>query len=176
MLRWGRPRLLIAALAIQAVIAIGGMAVVAHPELADRFGLSSALKSVRGGRELTAIVVDRAKAQPPSAPLTAVAVDERELFNTMAYYGRDYFGKAGPPLKAWLRGPAPTNEAERAAPLTVATGGRVLVVINSGGVTDNAGAPFQRIGDAAVGDVLIDRKHHRSIAMFVAEGFKGPGR
>ena len=57
-----------------------------------------------------------------AGPLTAVAIDERELFNTVAYYGRDYFGHDGPPLKAWLAGPYPQNQAELAAPLTPADG------------------------------------------------------
>ncbi|HEX3407720.1 MAG TPA: glycosyltransferase family 39 protein, partial [Caulobacteraceae bacterium] len=173
MLRWNRPRLLIAVLAAQALLAVGGLVAVTQPRLLDQVGLSSALKGVRGGRELTAMVVERAQAQPPSAPLTAVAVDDRALFNLVAYYGRGYFGVAGPPLKAWLPGPAPTSEAELATPLTAANGARVLAVSHDGAYTPMMRSQFQSAGETEIGTVWLDRKHHRGLAMFVGEGFKG---
>ena len=176
LLRWGRPRVLIAVLAAQALLALGGLVVVTQPQLANRIGLASALKGVRGGRELTAIVVGRAQAQPPSAPLSAVAVDDRELFNIAAYYGRAYFGKAGPPLKAWLPGPAAANEAELSAPLTPANGARVLAVSHDGAYTGAMRAQFQSAGETDIGEVWIDKNHRRGVAIFVGEGFKGPAR
>ena len=176
LLRWGRPRVLIAILAAQGLLALGGLAVVTQPQLANRIGLASALKGVRGGRELTAIVVGRAQAQPPSAPLSAVAVDDREFFNVAAYYGRGYFGKAGPPLKAWLPGPAAANEAELSAPLTVANGARVLAVSHDGAYTAAMRAQFASAGETDIGEVWTDKTHHRGVAMFVGEGFKGPAR
>ncbi len=176
MLRWGRPRILIAVLGVQALVALGGLMLLIRPELADRIGLSDALKGVRAGRELTAMIVGRAQAQPPTAPLTAVAIDDRELFNTAAYYGRGYFGVAGPPLKAWLVGAGPANEAERTSPLTSANGARVLAVSHDGALTAAMRRQFQSAGETDIGEVWMDRKHHRGVAMFVGEGFKGPGR
>jgi hypothetical protein len=173
MLRWGRPRLLIAALAIHALIALGGLVGITHPELADRAGLSNALKGVRGGRELTAIIVQRAQAEPPAQPLSAVAIDDRELFNLAAYYGRGYFGGSGPPLKAWLAGPRPANEAELVSPLTAGNGARALAVSHDDANTPAMRAQFARAGETTVGEVWLDRKHHRSIAMFVGEAFRG---
>ena len=175
LLRWGRPRLLIAVLAAQALLALAGLVAVTQPQLLDRFGLSNALKGVRGGRELTAMIVAQAQAQaqPPSAPLTAVAIDDRELFNLAAYYGRAYFGVTGPPLKAWLPGPYPANEGELTAPLTVANGARVLAASHDGANTPAMRSQFQTAGETAIGNVWLDRKHHRSVAMFVGEGFKG---
>jgi 4-amino-4-deoxy-L-arabinose transferase-like glycosyltransferase len=176
MLRWNRPRLLIAVLAAQALLALGGLVAVTQPRLLDQIGLSNALKGVRGGRELTAMVVQRAEAQPPGAPLTAVAIDDRELFNLVAYYGRGYFGAAGPPLKAWLEGPAPTNEAELTAPLTPANGARVLAVSHDGALTDAMRRQFASADETTIGTVWLDRKHHRGLAMFVGEGFRGAAK
>jgi 4-amino-4-deoxy-L-arabinose transferase-like glycosyltransferase len=176
LLRWGRPRVLIAVLGLQALIALAGLMVVTRPELADRIGLADALKGVRAGRELTAMIVGRAQAQPPTAPLSAVAIDDRELFNTAAYYGRAYFGVAGPPLKAWLAGPGPMDEAELTAPLTPANGARVLAVSHDGALTGAMRRQFQSAGETDIGEVWMDRNHHRGIAMFVGEGFKGAGR
>ena len=177
MLRWNRPRLLLAVLAAQALLALGGLVAVTQPQLLDRFGLSNALKGVRGGRELTAMVVGRAQAQPPDAPLTAVAIDDRELFNLVAYYGRGYFGAGGrPPLKAWLSGPAPANEAELTSPLTPADGARVLAVSHDGAFTNAMRAQFATASENAIGTVWLDRKHHRGLTMFVGEGFKGQAK
>lgn len=174
MLRWGRPRLLIAVVALQALFALSALVVVTQPQLADRAGLSNALKGVRGGRELTAMIVEQAQAQSMAAPLSAVAIDDRELFNLAAYYGRGYFGRSGPPLKAWLPHRIAANEGELTAPLTPANGARVLAVSHDGVFTDLMKSQFQSAGQTAIGEVWIDRKHHRSIAMFVGQGFKGP--
>jgi 4-amino-4-deoxy-L-arabinose transferase-like glycosyltransferase len=176
MLRWGRPRLLTLVIAFQALFALGALVVVTQPLIADRAGLSAALKGVRGGRELTAMIVDQAQAQSLAGPLTAVAIDDRELFNLAAYYGRGYFGRSGPPLRAWLPHSLAANEGELTAPLTPANGARVLAVSHDGVYTDLMKRQFQSAGPTAIGEVWIDRKHHRSIAMFVGQGFKRPAR
>jgi 4-amino-4-deoxy-L-arabinose transferase-like glycosyltransferase len=174
MLRWGRPRLLVAVLAAHAILALGGLAVVTAPRLADQIGLSNALKGVRGGREATQLIVGRARAEQFAGPLTAVAIDERELFNTAAYYGRDYFGHDGPPLKAWLAGPYPQNQAELAAPLTAKGGARVLSVSSYGVHTKPMRAQFQSAGETEIATIWLDRKHQRSVQMFVGQRFTPP--
>jgi hypothetical protein len=174
MLRWGRPRWLTAGLALQAVLALGGLAVVTAPQVADRIGLSNALKGVRGGREQAELIVGRARAEQLAGPLTAVAIDERELFNLVAYYGRDYFGQDGPPLRAWLGGPYPQNQAELASPLTAADGARVLAVSRDGVHTKAMRAQFQTAGETELATIWIDRKHQRKMALFVAQGFQPP--
>jgi len=173
MLRWGRPKLLIAALAFQAAVAFAGLVGVTSPGIVDRIGLGSALKGVRGGREVTELIIGRARLESFAGPMSAVAIDNRELFNTAAYYGRDYFGKDGPPLKAWLPGPVPQYQAELATPLTAANGQRVLAVSN--GVYVNVmRAQFQTAGPTDIGDVWLGGKHTRKIDMFVGEGFNPP--
>jgi 4-amino-4-deoxy-L-arabinose transferase-like glycosyltransferase len=176
LLRWARPRLLIAALAFQAVVAVAGLAVEVRPQLADQVGLSKALRGVRGGREVTQLIADRAQAETLFAPLSAVAIDDRELFNLAAYYGRDYFGKNGPPLTAWRSGPAPENEAQLSAPLTPALGRHVLAVSRDGAWLPQMRAQFRSAGPADFGDVWLDRKNQIKIQMFVGDGFQPPGR
>jgi len=174
MLRWGRPRLLIAVLAFQAAVALAGLVGVTSPGIVERVGLGSALKGVRGGRELTELIVGRARLESFAAPITAVAIDNRELFNTAAYYGRDYFGKDGPPLKAWRPGPSPQYQAELATPLTAANGQRVLAVSKDGVYVDAMRAQFRTAGPTDIGDVWLGGKHTSKVDMFVGEGFRPP--
>jgi 4-amino-4-deoxy-L-arabinose transferase-like glycosyltransferase len=177
LLRWGRPRLLIAVLAAHALVAALVLVGEDNPGLVDRAGLSVALRGVRGGRELTQMIVDRARAESLLAPpLTAVAIDQRQLFNLAAYYGRDYFGAAGPPLKAWLAGPAAQDEAELVSPLNAAAGAHVLMVSRDGVSTAAMRAQFQHVADPAVGEIWIDPKHEIRIEMFVGDGFEPPAR
>jgi hypothetical protein len=176
MLRWGRPRVLAGVLAIQAVLAIAGLYAVTAPQVIDRIGLSNALKGVRGGREQAELIVGRARAEQLAGPLTAVAIDERELFNLVAYYGRGYFGQDGPPLRAWLAGPYPQNQAELAAPLTAADGARVLAISRDGVRTKAMRAQFQSDGDTELATIWIDRKHQRKLELFVGQGFQPPKR
>ena len=171
MLRWGRPRVLAGVLAVHALLALGGLAVVTAPRLADRIGLANALKGVRGGREATLLIIGQARAQQFTAPLSAVAIDERELFNTAAYYGRDFFGHDGPPLRAWLAGPYPQNQAELASPLTAADGARVLAVSSYGVHTAQMRGQFQSAGETQLATIWLDRQHQRTLQMFVGQGF-----
>jgi 4-amino-4-deoxy-L-arabinose transferase-like glycosyltransferase len=171
MLRWGRPRVLLAVLAAHLVIAVAAMAVEDNPWIADRAGLAVVLKGVRGGRELSDMIVGRARTETMlGTPLTAVAIDERELFNLVAYYGRDYFGREGPPLKAWRSGP-PRNEAQLVSPLTAASGAHVLMVSRDGVSTAAMRAQVQHAGEISIGQSWSDPQHHVAIQMFVGDGY-----
>lgn len=173
MLRWNRPRVLIAVLAVHAVVAAAGLAVLIHPGLADKIGLSSALKGVRGGRDEVRMLIDQSKlATLAGGPLSAAAIDDRELFNIAAYYGRDYFGKDGPPLKAWLAGPRPRDEAQLASPLTPQFGARVLMVSRDGVSIKAMRRQFQSAGEVDIGEIWLDTKHRRQVQTFVGQGFE----
>jgi hypothetical protein len=175
MLRWGRPRWLTAILAAQALILVVVLVGEDMPQLADRVGLSSALRGVRGGREIADTIVTRARTEIMTGdPLTAVAVDERELFNLTAYYGRDYFGREGPPLLAWKAGPAARNEGELVSPLTAAAGAHVLMVSRDGVHTAAMKSQVQHVGEVALGRVWTDPKRHIDFQMFVGDGFTPP--
>ena len=176
MLRWGRTRLLIAGLAFQAVIALAGLAVEVRPQLADQVGLSKALRGVRGGREITQLIANRAETEQMFSPLSAVAIDERELFNLVAYYGRDQWGRSLPPLTAWRSGPAPQNEAELSAPLTPAMGAHVLAVSRDGVWLAKMRSQFRHAGDTDFGEVWLGGKDRLKVEMFVGDGFQPPAR
>ena len=65
--------------------------------LADRAGLGNSFKRARGWAASTEAVMARAKAEPG---LSAIALDDRFLFNAMQYYGRDELSRPGaPPLR-----------------------------------------------------------------------------
>jgi 4-amino-4-deoxy-L-arabinose transferase-like glycosyltransferase len=178
LLRWRRPRVLTFVLAVHLAVALAGLAVVVAPQLMDRVGLANALKGVRGGREATQLIIARARAEQLAGPLSAVAVDERQLFNIAAYYGRDYFGRDGPPLKAWLAGADPQNQAELSAPLTAADGARVLAVGKCNAHVTNCvlvaamRAQFRSASETDLADIWLDRDHLTQLEMFVGDGFR----
>ena len=175
MLRWERPRILAAILGAHALVAVAGLAGVVYPRLADAAHLSSALRGVRGNRELVGIIVERAKVEQLAGPLTAVTPAERELFNLCAYYGRDYFGSGGPPLKAWLRGGPPEDEAQLISPLTPATGERVLAAAADGRDAAPLRAEFRSAGDVDIADLWTGPGGRREVRLFVGEGFEAAG-
>jgi 4-amino-4-deoxy-L-arabinose transferase-like glycosyltransferase len=129
---WPKRWVRIGVAAIIALQAAGTLLIVlmtAQPRIADAIGQSNAIKRVRGWESTSDAVVRRAEVEMADRGLTAVAVDDRFLFNTLAYYGRDFFRRPGaPPLRIWLRGSQAGNQAEAESPLTPIDGGRVLVV------------------------------------------------
>jgi 4-amino-4-deoxy-L-arabinose transferase-like glycosyltransferase len=158
---------------------------IASPALADRLGQSNAIKRMRGWKDVTEAAVQRAQVEQADKGLTAVAVDSRFLFNAMAYYGRDYFGKPGaPPLTIWLRKDRAGNQAEARHPLTPALGARVLVVAedevrrDADGVAKMAPRVALIEGDFARAEQVgsfragLDRKRVRRAAFVVGENFQ----
>ena len=121
-----------AAVVTQGLIAVGFILSVSVPGLADAVGAGNAFKRARGWREDAAAIVAAARSAHEQAPLTAVAVDDRFLFNALSYYARDADGRpAGAlpaPLRAWVHLARPANQAEAEAPLTKAFGAHVLAV------------------------------------------------
>jgi hypothetical protein len=171
LLRWRSRRLLGAALAIQAVVAAGFLTLVLKPGLADALGQANSLKRARGWSQTADIVVRRAREAAPDG-LTAIAVNNRFLYYSLAYYGRAYFREPlAAPLKIWLRGTA-GNQAEASAPLTPAAGRRVLAVAYESWFNTEMAADFQRVEAPEIDDVWLDRKHQRRLDMFVGDGFR----
>ena len=172
LIRWRARGLTAVIVGGQALIALALVIGLAVPSVADRVGAANALKLLRGWREATAVIVQRAELESMAGPLSAIAVDDRYLFNEAAYYGRAYFGQAGaPPLRIWRLAAAPGNEAELTAPLTAAAGRRVLAA-SLGGVGDRAMMEsFAKSGDLQINTIGLDRRHSRRIDTFVAEDF-----
>ena len=117
--------------------------------------------------------------------LSAIAVDDRFLFNTLAYYGRDFFARPGaPPLTIWLRKNQPGNQAEASAPLTPALGARVLVV--SAAEVKLSEDPDRKMGPRAamiaedfvsartvdVSRTRLDRKRMRRAVLILGEDYR----
>ena len=171
LIRWQARRLLIAALAIQVVIAAGFLTLFLQPRLADSLGQANSLKRARGWAQTAEVVVRKLRAEQPGG-LTAVAVNNRFLYYSLAYYGRAYFSEPlAAPLKIWLRGTNAGNQAEASAPLTRANGQRVLAVAYESWFNTEMAADFTRVVRPEIDDVFLDRKHQRTLDMFVGEDF-----
>jgi len=142
-----------------------------NPRAADAAGGSNSLKRVRGWGQAARLVTDRARVEQ-GASLSAVAVNDRFLYYSLAYYGRDYFGRPGAaPLTYWMRTGRPENQAEASAPLTTADGSRVLAVAYEGWYVGEMTGDFARTLGREIDNIWLDPKHQRKMVMFVGEGF-----
>lgn len=171
LIRWRARGWLIAAIAIQAATAMVFLACVLNPPFADKVGLANSFKRAKGWEQTTEQIVERALREPAGG-LTAIAVNDRFLFNAAAYYGRDFFALPGqPPLVMWLREAHPQNQAETTAPLTRANGARVLGVSLEQVYLDEMTADFATVSEREIYSVRLDRKRKRRAEMFLGEGF-----
>lgn len=141
-----------AALVMQAALALFMVTIVANPRLVDQMGQSNSIKRLRGWEEASDLVIQRARTEALNGGLTAIAVEDRFLFNALAYYGREYFAEPdAAPLTIWVRDKA-GNQAEAEAPLTPERGGRVVVAI----LDDQAEAKQAMIGADFAKAALIE--------------------
>lgn len=169
LVRWNARWWLIGGLGLQAVVAALFLTWAAFPRTADAMGVSNSFKRARGWSQTTQTIVERARLEPG---LTAVAVDDRFLFNAAAYYGRDYFGREGPPLKMWVSSAHAQNQAEAEAPLTPELGGRVLAASLEGVYRDRMAADFAHARTVEISRVRLDPKRVRRVEMMIGEGFE----
>jgi 4-amino-4-deoxy-L-arabinose transferase-like glycosyltransferase len=175
LVRWRAWRWFGWGLGLQGVLVALAMLVMVDPHAADRVGASNSLKRVRGWRAMTSAVIERAKTEETAAPLSAIAVDDRFAFNSLAYYGRDYFGRDGPPLRIWREGPA-RSQAEMEASLKVAEAGRVLAVTLDGRATTALARRFASLKGRQILTIWLDPKHKRVAEVLLAEGLRPPER
>jgi 4-amino-4-deoxy-L-arabinose transferase-like glycosyltransferase len=169
LVRWRAKRWLGAAIALQAVLAVLFLVWVTLPATADAMGAANSFKRAKGWSQISRMVLDRAEREPG---LTAIAVNNRFLYNAIAYYGRDDLANpATPPLKVWLLAEAPQNQAETTAPLTPAEGGRVLGVVLEDAYRDRMMADFAAVSDRELVSVRLDRKRQRRAELFIGERF-----
>jgi 4-amino-4-deoxy-L-arabinose transferase-like glycosyltransferase len=168
LMRWRAKGWLIAAVATQTLAAIGFLAVVAHPVLADRAGLSNGFKRARGWEETTTTILDRAEREPG---LSSIAVNNRFLFYALTYYGRDRLA-AAPPLASWLLAGEARNQAESAAPLDATLGRHALLVSYEGWWRPEMQADFARTEGMEIAKIGLDARHRRRIDMFIGSGFQ----
>ena len=173
LLRWNARRWLIGGLALEALFAAFFVLCMVSPKVADAVGLSNGFKRVRGWDQTVQAVIDRAREeQALRGGVTAVAMDDRFVYNAAAYYGRDYFGRPGaPPLRMWVHEAHPQNQAETETPLNAAYGRRALIVSLEGGYRPEIEQDFQKSSALQIARVRLDRKRSRRVDLFIAEGF-----
>lgn len=154
--------------AVQAVVAVA----LVSPSAADALGLANGLKRARGWAATAVAVRSRVVQEGGSARLTALAVDDRFVFNALRYYGREWVDDpAYPPLRAWVREASPQNQAEATSPLTIGGGGRVLGIGVTADYLGEFRADFRATSAVATVAVPLDRRRTRDLRMFVGEGF-----
>jgi 4-amino-4-deoxy-L-arabinose transferase-like glycosyltransferase len=173
LVRWNARRWLIAAITLQAVFGAVFMLCMVNPRVADAIGAGNSFKRVRGWEPGVEAIIARAREEQARGGLTAVAMDDRFLFNIAAYYGRDYFGQNGaPPLKMWVHEATPQNQAETEAPLDAALGRRALIASLEGEYRPKIEQDFARTSGLEIVRVRLDRKRVRRTDLFIAEGFQ----
>lgn len=174
LLRWDARRWLVGGLALQAALAVVFLAWVVEPRTAEAMGMANAFKRARGWDQTVRAIIERSREeQALHGGLTAVAVDDRFLYNVAAYYGRDYFGTpAAPPLRMWVHEIAARNQAEAEAPLDAALGRRALIASLEGTYRAKIRQDFARTSDLQIVRVRLDRKRSRRTDLFIAEGFQ----
>ena len=165
LVRWRARGWLQATVAVQGLVAALFLFAAASPVLADQLGFANSFKRARGWSAATRAVIARA-----GPGLTAIAVDDRFLYNAMTYYGRDYFDAPGaPPLRMWMRRPTPNTQAEIEAPLTRDLGGRVLAASLDDVYLDEMQGDFRRVSPPVRASVALDAVRRRRITLFVGE-------
>jgi 4-amino-4-deoxy-L-arabinose transferase-like glycosyltransferase len=172
LLRWGARRWLIGGLALQAVLAAVFLAWVTDPRTAEAMGMANSFKRARGWDQTVQAIIARAEEERAGKGLTAVAVDDRFLFNVAAYYGRDYFGAPdAPPLRMWVHEIAARNQAEAEAPMTQPLGRRALIASLEGTYRGKIQQDFAATSDLQIVSVRLDKKRSRRTDLFIAQGF-----
>lgn len=161
-----------ALLGVQGLVCLAMLGAALSPAFADAAGFANSLKRNRGWAETTRLTLARADREAALAPLDAVAADDRFLFYSLAYYGRDWFARPdAPPLKIWVRRARPGNQAEVSAPLTRAAGRRVVVASVVANARGEIARDFGLVGPLEEHDVRLDRKHTRDVVLFAGEDF-----
>jgi 4-amino-4-deoxy-L-arabinose transferase-like glycosyltransferase len=174
LLRWDARRWLIGGLALQAVLAVLFLTWVIDPRTAEAMGMANSFKRARGWDQTVQAIIERSREeQALHGGLTAVAVDDRFLYNVLAYYGRDYFGTPdAPPLKMWVHEIAARNQAEAEAPLDAALGRRALIASLEGVYRPKIRQDFKTTSDLQIVRVRLDKKRSRRTDLFIAQGFQ----
>jgi 4-amino-4-deoxy-L-arabinose transferase-like glycosyltransferase len=172
LVRWRARAWIAAALALQGAVAALLLVVLADPGIADATGNGRRLARVRGWDVTAALVTGAARSAQAHGGLSAVAVEDRYMFNALAYYGRGYFeAKGSAPLRMRPAAKA-LNEAELSDPLTPAEGGRVLIA-ESVGLPESPGLPgeFAQVAPLGQWTIQLGGRKTRVIQLMLGEGF-----
>ena len=173
LIRWRARAWIAATVALQGAVAVLLLAVLAEPRIADATGNGRRLARVRGWDVTAALVTGAARSAQAHGGLTAVAAEDRYMFNALAYYGRRYFETPGSaPLRMRPAAKA-LNEAELSDPLTSAEGGRVLIA-ESVGLPERPGLPgeFARTTPIGLWTIPLGGKKTRVVELTLGEGYR----
>lgn len=171
LLRWQARRWLAGGAAFQAAVAAMVLFFGAWPTLADRAGLGGSFKRVRGWETGAERILEAADRLGPGA---VIATDDRFLYNSLAYYGRDRLAAPGAPdLAMWVREAHANNQAEAVDPLTVAQGQRpVLMASIETRFRHEFVADFSAFDGWTDASVRLDPTRTRDLAIGVGHGFQ----
>lgn len=174
--RRARGLLIYGVAGLQGLMAACFVLVVLTPGFADAVGAANAFKRARGWREDARAIITAARRLSADGPLSAVAVDDRFLFNALSYYARDDAGRpAGAlpaPLKMWVRLAKPANQAETETPLTPRDGARVMGVSASWFYLIAFRHDFARVEMRAPVILRLDPRHLRRLDQFIGTDFR----
>ncbi len=149
---------------INAIVGLLFTAIWVAPGLADATGASSAMKGVRGWRETTDQLIERAR----DLNVSAIMVDDREYWHALDYYGRDL---DMPPVRAWQRGPSPRSHAEEEGKLQPGEDRAVLVASGGPGFRAMIRADFAAIEEVGYLEVPISPRRMRKLKLYLASGY-----
>ena len=173
LVRWKAKGWIAATVVLQGAVAALLLAVLADPHIADATGNGRRLARVRGWDVTAALVTAAARSAQAHGGLSAVAAEDRYMFNALAYYGRGYFQARGSaPLRMRPAAKA-MNEAELSDPLTPAEGRRVLIA-ESAGLPEHPGLPgeFARITPVGQWTIRLGGGKTRVVELSIGQGYK----
>ena len=106
-------------------------------------------------------------------PGAVIAADDRLLYNSLAYYGRDRLTAEGAPeLTMWVREAEAQNQAEAVDPLTSSQGqGPVLMASIETRFRHEFVADFQIFAGWTDATVRLDPERTRDLAIGVGRGY-----
>ncbi len=173
LLRWRARRWITVAVALQGAVAALLLLLLAEPGLADATGNGRRLARVRGWDSTAALVTSAARAAAAHGGLSAVAVEDRYMFNALAYYGREYFQRPGSaPLRIRPAAKA-LNEAELSDPLTLREA-RLVLIAETVGLPPQPGLPgdFARITPVGRWTIPLGGGKTRIVQLMLGAGYR----
>ena len=173
LLRWRARRWITVAVALQGAVAALLLLLLAEPGLADATGNGRRLARVRGWDSTAALVTSAARAAAAHGGLSAVAVEDRYMFNALAYYGREYFQRPGSaPLRIRPAAKA-LNEAELSDPLTPREA-RLVLIAETVGLPPQPGLPgdFARITPVGRWTIPLGGGKTRIVQLMLGAGYR----
>ena len=171
LVRWKANRWLWGTVALQGLLALVFLACVIRPPVAETLGLANAFKRAKGWEQMTEVIIERLERERYRG-IDAVAVNDRFLFNAMAYYGRDIFIQPdAPPLRMWVREAHPQNQAETTDPLTQKEGKRVLLASLEQVYRDEMARDFAATSGSEIVSIRLDHKRKRRVELMIGDGF-----